>query len=104
MAAFAKTVLEGLGHTVHAFPDGDSALRALASLTPAPEVLISDLVMPGIDGRTLAMHAVKVLPGLRVLFVSGYAHDVIAQRGIVDEAIEFLPKPCHDQNLLDSGW
>lgn len=99
VAAFAKTVLEGLGHTVHAFPDGESALRALASLKPAPEVLISDLVMPGIDGRTLATHAVKSLPGLRVLFVSGYAHDVIAERGIVDEAIEFLPKPYSAEQL-----
>jgi len=99
VAAFAKTVLEGLGHTVHAFPDGESALRDLASLRPPPEVLISDLVMPGIDGRTLAAQAVKGLPGLRVLFVSGYAHDVIAERGIVDQNTEFLPKPYSAEQL-----
>jgi len=99
VAAFAKTVLEGLGHAVHAFPDGESALRALASLRPPPEVLISDLVMPGIDGRTLAAHAVQSLPGLRVLFVSGYAHDVMAERGIIDQAIEFLPKPYSAEQL-----
>jgi len=99
VAAFAKAVLEGLGHTVHAFPDGESALRALGSLRPQPEVLISDLVMPGIDGRTLAAQAVHSLPALRVLFVSGYAHDVMAERGIVDEGFEFLPKPYSAEQL-----
>lgn len=99
VAAFAKTVLEGLGHVVHAFPDGESALRALSSLRPQPEVLISDLVMPGIDGRTLAAHATQSLPALRVLFVSGYAHDVMAERGIVDQGIEFLPKPYSAEQL-----
>jgi len=99
VAAFAKTVLEGLGHVVHAFPDGASALRALASLQPTPDVLISDLIMPGVDGRTLAKQAVASVPALRVLFVSGYAHDVIAERGIVDEGIEFLPKPYSAEQL-----
>jgi len=99
VAAFAKAVLEGLGHTVHAFPDAESALRALASLQPVPELLISDLVMPGMDGRTLAANAVQRLPGLRVLFVSGYAHDVIAERGIVAQGIEFLPKPYSAEQL-----
>ncbi|MES1188637.1 MAG: ATP-binding protein [Myxococcales bacterium] len=99
VAAFAKAVLEGLGHKVHAFPDGESALRALPLLRPPPEVLISDLVMPGVDGRTLAAQAVATVPGLRVLFVSGYAHDVIAERGIVGEGIDFLPKPYSAEQL-----
>ena len=99
VAAFARAVLERLGHIVHAFPDGESALRALASLRPPPDLLLSDLVMPGMDGRTLAEHAVQRLPGLRVLFVSGYAHDVIAERGIVDQGIEFLPKPYSAEQL-----
>jgi CheY-like chemotaxis protein len=99
VAAFAKAVLEGLGHVVHAFPDGESALRALPLLRPPPEVLISDLVMPGVDGRTLASHASKTLPQLRVLFVSGYAPDVIAERGVMDPGIEFLPKPYSAEQL-----
>jgi two-component system, cell cycle sensor histidine kinase and response regulator CckA len=99
VAAFAKAALEDLGHVVHAFPDGESALRALPSLRPSPEVLVSDLVMPGVDGRTLAAQAVKSLPGLRVLFVSGYASDVIAERAIVDQGFEFLPKPYSAEQL-----
>lgn len=99
VAAFAKAVLERLGHVVHAFPDGESALRAIGSLRPAPDLLISDLVMPGIDGRTLAAQVLQSLPGLRVLFVSGYAHDVIAARGMVDEGFEFLPKPYSAEQL-----
>jgi len=99
VAAFAKTVLEGLGHVVHAFPDAESALRALPTLEPTPDALITDLVMPGMDGRTLAARAVAGLPGLRVLFVSGYAHDVIAARGILAEGVELLAKPYSAEQL-----
>jgi two-component system, cell cycle sensor histidine kinase and response regulator CckA len=99
VAAFAKTVLEGLGHVVHAFPDAESALRSLPALEPTPDVLITDLVMPGLDGRTLAAHAVASLPGLRVLFVSGYAHDVMAARGILAEGVELLAKPYSAEQL-----
>ena len=93
VAAFAKTVLEGLGHMVHAFPDAESALQALPALLPSPDILITDLVMPGADGRTLAAHATASLPGLRVLFVSGYAHDVMAARGMLADGVELLAKP-----------
>jgi CheY-like chemotaxis protein len=99
VAAFAKTVLEGLGHLVHAFPDAESALRALPALDPTPDVLITDLIMPGLDGRALAAHAVARLPGLRVLFVSGYAHDVMAARGILAEGVELLAKPYSAEQL-----
>jgi two-component system cell cycle sensor histidine kinase/response regulator CckA len=99
VAAFAKTVLEGLGHLVHAFPDAESALRALPALDPTPDVLITDLIMPGLDGRALAAHAVASLPGLRVLFVSGYAHDVMAARGILAEGVELLAKPYSAEQL-----
>ncbi|HEX2870146.1 MAG TPA: ATP-binding protein [Polyangiaceae bacterium] len=99
VAAFARTVLVGLGHVVHAFPDAESALRALPTLSPKPDVLITDLVMPGLDGRTLAAHAVAKLPGLQVLFVSGYAHDVMAARGILAEGVELLAKPYSAEQL-----
>jgi len=55
--------------------------------------------MPGMDGRTLAARAVAGLPGLRVLFVSGYAHDVIAARGILAEGVELLAKPYSAEQL-----
>jgi CheY-like chemotaxis protein len=55
--------------------------------------------MPGIDGRTLAAHASQSLPGLHVLFVSGYAPDVMIERGIGDQGIEFLPKPYSAEQL-----
>jgi PAS domain S-box-containing protein len=99
VAAFAKTVLEGLGHVVHAFPDAESALCSLPTLQPTPDVLITDLIMPGLDGRTLAAHAVARLPGLRVLFVSGYAHDVMAARGVLADGVELLAKPYSAEQL-----
>jgi CheY-like chemotaxis protein len=80
----------------------DGSRRAtivLASLRPVPELLITDVVMPGMNGRVLAERAAAMLPGLRVLFVSGYAEDAIVERGILKSGIEFLAKPYSIEQL-----
>jgi len=64
------------------------------------KLLITDVVMPSMDGRTLAEELRRHHPGLLVLFVSGYTRDAIAQRGVLDEGIEFLPKPFSGAGLL----
>ncbi|MEO7033449.1 MAG: PAS domain S-box protein [Polyangiaceae bacterium] len=99
VGAFAKTVLQQLGHTVHYLPNGDDALAALHSLQPVPELLITDVVMPGINGRVLAERLAVALPGIQTLFVSGYTRNVITERGNVWEKIEFLPKPYSAEEL-----
>jgi CheY-like chemotaxis protein len=49
--------------------------------------------MPGMNGRALAEKARSLLPDLKVLFTSGYPEDTVAHHGIIEQGIEFLPKP-----------
>ena len=97
--ALAETMLSKFGHTIHAFANGDDALGSLSSLAPVPELLITDVIMPGINGRVLAERARAIVPKLRVLFVSGYTQNVISNQGILQDGIEFLPKPYSAEML-----
>ncbi|HEX6277097.1 MAG TPA: PAS domain S-box protein [Polyangiaceae bacterium] len=97
--SLTKKVLQGFGYTLHDFANGEDALAALASLRPVPELLISDVIMPGINGRVLAERVLAALPGIRVLFVSGYTQDVIAEHGVLKAGIEFLAKPYSIEQL-----
>jgi CheY-like chemotaxis protein len=85
--------METLGyHVLSAETPGD-ALR-IASAHPKPiSLLLTDVVMPGMDGRQLAQRLCTSRPGLRVLFMSGYTSDVITQRGVLAEGVQFLSKP-----------
>jgi DNA-binding NtrC family response regulator len=90
---FAEAALQRLGHTVHAFSNGRDALLALSSLSRAPDLLITDVVMPDVDGRWVADRVTAVFPSIRVLFVSGHTPDVVVDHGVSKDAPEFLPKP-----------
>jgi PAS domain S-box-containing protein len=91
--AFAQGVLTRLGHIVHPFANGEAALAALSSLSPTPELLMTDVVMPGMNGRVLAERVAGILPTIRVLFASGYTQNVIVNQGVLKDGIEFLAKP-----------
>jgi len=96
---FAQHVLMRLGHTVHAFPSGDAAMAALSGLQPTPELLITDVVMPGMNGRVLAEQVTAALPTIRALFTSGYTQNVIVNQGVLQDGIEFLAKPYSVEQL-----
>jgi two-component system cell cycle sensor histidine kinase/response regulator CckA len=95
----ANQALTSLGHHVRAFASGADALQALPSLSPVPELLITDVVMPGMNGRVLAERVAALLPNIRVLFVSGYTENVIVNRGVLKHGIEFLAKPYSVEQL-----
>jgi two-component system cell cycle sensor histidine kinase/response regulator CckA len=95
----AHAALASLGHQVHAFASGVDALRALPSLNPVPELLITDVIMPGMNGRVLAERVTAALPNIRVLFVSGYTENFIVDRGVLKNGIEFLAKPYSLEQL-----
>ncbi|MGC4066797.1 MAG: response regulator [Polyangiaceae bacterium] len=79
---------------------GEEALLALTELDAPVHLLVTDVVMPGMNGRQLADRAQRMRPTLKVLFTSGYTEDTIAHHGVLDEGIEFLPKPYSVTALL----
>jgi two-component system cell cycle sensor histidine kinase/response regulator CckA len=96
----AHDALAGAGHNVHAFANASDALRELASVSPAPELLITDVIMPGMNGQVLAERLSTVFPDIRALFVSGYTKNVIVDRGVLKANIEFLAKPYSVEQLM----
>ena len=86
-------MLERLGYTVHAFADGPSAIAAVVQMVATPSLLVTDVVMPGMNGHVLMERLLELRPAMKVLFTSGYTANVIVHHGVLREGIEFLAKP-----------
>ncbi|MEX2182619.1 MAG: response regulator [Gemmatimonadaceae bacterium] len=94
------TVLRGRGYTVLEAA-GPAAALALIALQRAPvNLLLTDVVMPGMSGRELADRLRAGQPGLRVLFNSGYTDDAIVRHGVLEAGVAFLQKPFTPVVLL----
>lgn len=93
LLALGQTALERLGYVVLAAPSPADALR-LAGSHPGPiHLLVTDVVMPGMNGGDLAARVRALRPGAPCLFVSGYPADVITDRGVLNDGVHFLQKP-----------
>ncbi len=88
-----RTMLERLGHEVLAAGTPVEALRLTEAHCGRLGLLLTDVVMPGINGRDLSLRLRERCPDLRCLFMSGYTADVIARHGVVDHEVHFLQKP-----------
>lgn len=88
---FGARALRNKGCTVLEADSGESALELLKSAEQTIDLLVTDVVMPRMDGPTLAEHVRNNRPDIKVIYISGYAED--AFRSQVDETINFLPKP-----------
>jgi signal transduction histidine kinase len=92
-------MVEMQGYTVLAAHSPNEALR-LSEVHPGPiHLLMTDVVMPEMNGKDLACKLVALHPQLRCLFISGYTSDVIAHHGVLDEGVHFLQKPYTVQVL-----
>jgi PAS domain S-box-containing protein len=90
---FARRVLERAGHTLLTAENGDEALRTASAWQMTIDVLLTDIVMPGIHGQTLAAMLLKDRPDVRVVFMSGYAEDAIPALDRLATPAAFLAKP-----------
>ena len=95
----AREVLEEHGYRVLEAANAEEAL-AVAELSPAVDLLLTDVVMAGMNGHDLAKQLTTLRPGLKVLFMSGYAENGIVQQGALEPGLNFLAKPFPPQELL----
>ena len=93
LLSLGREVLAELGYRVHPAPSGPDALRILIEQKPAIDILVTDVVMPGMSGRELAERITATLPELPVLYVSGYTRDAVLREEIAGAGIAFLEKP-----------
>ncbi len=101
LRTIAAQMLRELGYSVLTASCGEEALRLLAQQPEQVDLLFTDVVMPGMGGKVLAEKAQSCLPGLKVLFTSGYTDNAITHGGILDSGMSFIQKPFTSGML---GW
>ena len=92
MRAFTSETLRDLGYRVAEAADGEAAIAHLES-APDLDLLLTDVVMPGMNGRELADEAARRRPALKVLYMTGYSRDAMGCRGRLEAGIHIIEKP-----------
>jgi CheY-like chemotaxis protein len=97
----ARDILLGAGYQVLEAEDGDQALRIADDHQGAIHVLLTDIMMPGINGKELADRFLVVRPDTKPIFMSGRAAEVISDAGVLIPVDAFLAKPFTVERLLN---
>jgi two-component system cell cycle sensor histidine kinase/response regulator CckA len=96
----AERALRSAGYRVLAAGGGAQAIELLQRETAPLHLILTDVVMHGQGGREVARRITELRPGVRTLYMSGYTHEAISQHGVLDEGLDFLPKPFTPSVLL----
>jgi len=86
-------ILTDLDYQVSTAHDGPSALELSARHGGGIDILVTDVVMPGMSGRELAERLAPERPSMRVLYTSGYTDDAMVRQGVLSAGVAFLQKP-----------
>jgi PAS domain S-box-containing protein len=97
--AGVRHILAGMGHTVLLASDGAQALRVCEEHPGRIDLLLTDILMPGMTGGELAREVAARLPGVRTLFMSALPNDVLVEQGRIAEGQPSLQKPFSDEEL-----
>jgi signal transduction histidine kinase/CheY-like chemotaxis protein len=95
----ATKILESRGYKVLSAAHGGDALQIIAGSQRRIDLVLTDVVMPGMSGRELVESLRRARPGIKVLYMSGYTDDEIVRRGLLDPAVGFIQKPFTAEEL-----
>ena len=94
-------VLKQYGYKVIEAPGGEKALKVIQEYPGKIDLLLTDVVMPDLNGRELADQILTLKPGIRVLYMSGYTDNAIVQYGILNPGLAFIEKPFSPELLAE---
>ena len=97
---FIKEILLGYGYKVLEAIDGEDAIKILHTHKDKIQLAMLDVIMPKKDGKKVYEEIKKISPHIKVIFISGYATDILYKRGIIEEDIIFISKPIPPDELL----
>ncbi|MFZ3209592.1 MAG: PAS domain-containing protein [Geobacteraceae bacterium] len=92
-------MLEMTGYTVLLAETPQAALTICEKSDTCIDIILTDVIMPGMSGKAMQEKINAIRPGLKVLFMSGYTSDIIAQRGVLAEGVHFIQKPFNMNTL-----
>ena len=90
--------LESCGYNIIEAEDGEDALRKVTLSKEKIHLVLTDVVMPKMDGQVFIMRLKPILPKVKVIFMSGYTQDALVKKGEIEQGIDFIQKPF---NLID---
>ena len=96
----ARTILSSRGYTVLIADRPENAEGVCRKYEGEIDLLLTDVVMPGMSGKEVAEVVRQLRPGIKVLFMSGYTRDSVIQRGVQDDSRAFLQKPFSPFTLV----
>ncbi|WP_051327457.1 PAS domain S-box protein [Desulfatibacillum aliphaticivorans] len=99
--SMAKSMLERSGYRVLTASSPQKALNLVDEFQDGIQLLITDVIMPGMNGKDLAEELKSRHPSLKVLFMSGYTADLIARHGVLEKDVHFLEKPFSQNKLAE---
>jgi len=97
---FMKRILENAGYKVIEAADGEEALEKFREKREDISLVLSDVIMPKKNGMQILEEVTRLKPGVKMMFSSGYAADLLNERGIFKEGIDLITKPFMKEDLL----
>ena len=94
-------VLERAGYKVLAAGTGAEALQILEQAGTA-DLLMTDVIMPGMNGRDLAAQVLQMRPGMKVIFLSGYTDETITPHGVLPPGVNYIEKPFSQDGMIET--
>src|SRR6185437_20130 len=99
LRSYLAEVLRNLGYEVITCSDVKSAKIVLAHPERPVDLMLSDIVMPGQNGKQLGDEALKLRPGLRILYMTGYSRNAVVHQGRLDPGVDLIQKPISQADL-----